>query len=158
VNAYYIYTCLSQGSNPVYEIRSDTYGGANAQSAVLILTGIGLILFLLNVFECNEASELPFLVNNGKLFDLELLENAFGLVQGDAFRCGDEVFLRHDLVNRNAQVFLKTQVAVCDDADQFSAFVDHRNSADTELTHYVLRFAHGRIDVQRDGIKYQSAL
>ena len=55
----------------------------------------------------------------------------------------DKVLACHYLVNLTVDVSLEAQVAVGDDADELVVAVNHRDTADMVLLHYVERILHG---------------
>ena len=51
--------------------------------------------------------------------------------------CGDEVLLRHYLVNLLVEMSFETQVAVGDDAHEMVVVVHYRNATDMIFSHHV---------------------
>ena len=112
---------------------------------------------LFDVLNRDEALELKAVVDDQQLFNPVLMQNLASLVQGRAFRGGDQVFSRHDLRNFQIHPIFKTKVPVRDDPDEF-ALLSHRNPRNTVLGHDLMCVSDGMVRRNRHRIQNHAAL
>ena len=125
---------FKQGGGAVEHVRGDSDGGAAEQSALRIPRGVRVLHRFFDVLYRYQALETPFLVDEGELLDLVRAEYLLRLLERRADRRGDEVILRHDLLDAHIVVLEELKVAVGDYADQ-TPRLDNRNAGDAELPH-----------------------
>ena len=70
---------------------------ADAQTALRIFCGIGILQFFLNVFDGDEALEVIILVDDEQLLDAMPVQNQLGFLKRSTDRNRDQVLLGHDL-------------------------------------------------------------
>ena len=95
-------------------------GGADAQAALLILGGVGVLQFLLDVLDGDEALEFVVFVDDEEFFDAVLVEDFLGLLERGADGDGDEVFFGHHFGDGDVGAGFEAEVAVGEDADQLA--------------------------------------
>ena len=100
------------------EVAGCADGSGDAQAAFLVLGGVGVLQFLLDVFYGDEAFELVVVVDDEELFDAMLVEDVLGLLEGGANRDGDEVLLGHHVVDGNVGAGDEAEIAVGENADE----------------------------------------
>lgn len=129
---------VDQGHGAGPGIVADTHGGADEQTAVAVLRGVGVLLGLDEVLDCDQAGELSLTVDDRQLLDLVATQETERGLSGDAFAGRDQRSLRHDLGDRTVLVDLEPHVAVGDDADELTLVVGDRQTRDAESrTHRV---------------------
>ncbi len=92
--------------------------GGHAKPPLLVLAGIGVLLGLLDVLDGDEADAVVSVVHNDQLFDAVAVQQPLRLVAVYAVLDGDEVRLRHQLVDRLGRIGREAHIAVGEDADQ----------------------------------------
>ena len=123
---------------------ADGRGGGDAQTALIVLAGIGIGHRLLDVLHRDEADAAVFVVYHQQLLDAALVQQLLGLVLADALAHGDELVLGHQLGDRLPRIGGKAHVAVGEDADQLAGSavfrgLNHRNAGNAVLAHQVER-------------------
>jgi hypothetical protein len=73
-----------QRFDPLFPIGSDADRCAHAQPTPVIFTGIGVLYFLLDVLDRNQAFQLKFIVHDQELFNAMLMQDLLGIVEFDA--------------------------------------------------------------------------
>src|SRR4051794_20805295 len=66
---------------------------------------------LVDIPHRDQTGQVTFMIDEQKLFDLRLIQNALGLIERRFLRRGDELLLRHHLADRARVIFLKLQIA-----------------------------------------------
>ena len=84
-----------QRGGAVENVVGDAQRGGAQQAAGGVLGGIGILENLFDVLDGDEALELVILVHDGQLFDLVLLQDGLGLVEGGTDEPGDEIVPGH---------------------------------------------------------------
>ena len=139
------------------EVARGSNGAGDAQAALLILAGVGILQLLLDVFDCDQALELVVVVDDEELFDAVLVEDVLGLFERGADRDGDEVGLGHHVADGNVGARDKAQIAVGEDADELAFFGDG-NAGDLEAAHDFEGVGDGALGLDGDGIDDHAAL
>src|SRR2546423_863259 len=134
------------------EVSGRADGGGDAQSSEVVLRGVRVTDGLLYVFDRDETFEVLVVVNDEKLFDAVLLQDDLGLVERRADGDGDERLRRHDLGDRDVEARLEAKVAVGDDADEVSVFVNDGDAADFITLHDCQSLVHGAVGAYGDGV------
>ena len=142
-------TGIYQSLHTVECVNSYTHTGGYAQTTLLILAGHRLILSLSDILICDKTDKTIVLIYYRQLLDLVLLQNLcssgkIGLLMG-----GNEVLLRHDLLNGTIQTTLEAKVAVGNDTYQTLVIVNYGDTTDMILRHDVESLSHGA--AQGDG-------
>src|SRR5687768_10814705 len=81
--------------------------GGNPQTTLLVGGRVRVLNLLLDVFDGDEPLEIAVVVYDRELFDLVLVQNLFGLVEGRPNRNGDQVLASHEGVDRLIEVVLE---------------------------------------------------
>ena len=124
IDAEHINPRLYQGSRAVEHIRADADGRSGQQPTARIFGRSRVIALLLNVFDGDEPLETPIVIDQGKLFDAMLLQNALGFFEGRPQRGNNQVVRGHVLADRLAIIVGKTNVSVGQDTDELGALDD----------------------------------
>ena len=146
-----IHAGLHQSLGALHGIGGDAHAGGHPQAAQLVLASVRFVLRLGDVFVCDEAQKRAVLGHHGQFLDLVLLQDVAGLIQTRVARRGDEVLLRHHLVDGLPQLLLETEIAVGDDTDELVLAVHHGNAADVVFRHDAHRVAHRLVGGDDDG-------
>jgi hypothetical protein len=144
------------GAHHVIPRRANRRG--DAQAAMLILVRVRVLASLVDVLDGDESLQPPVLVDDRQLLDAMVGEDPLGLIEGRAFRCGDETFLGHRFLERTVQLSLELQVAIGDDADEAVVAVDDRNAGDPEALHEDRRLADRVFGTESDRLADHAAL
>ncbi len=147
-----------QGRGPLQVVARGTHGGTHPQPAKLVLAGHGVLDGLLDVLDRDQPLEVAGAVDHEDLLDAVLVELGLGLLQGRPLGHGDQVFLGHQLADRLVQLFLETEVAVGEDADQVPFGIGHRHSGDLVAGHHVQSFADALVGPHGDRVDDHSGL
>jgi hypothetical protein len=102
------------------EVAGGADGSGDAEAALLILAGVGVLQLLLDVFDGDEALELVGVVDDEELFDAVLVEDVLGLLERGADGDGDEVGLGHHVADGDVGAGDEAEVAVGEDADELA--------------------------------------
>src|SRR6516162_2733596 len=94
--------------------------GSNAQTALLILAGIGMGDGLLHVLHGDEAYTAILAVDDEELLDAVLMEKPLGLFLADPFPHSDETLPRHQLRHFLSGVAGEANIAVGENADELA--------------------------------------
>ena len=108
-------SCARSRKSPVAPIAAPT-----RSRPVRIFGGVGILQFLLNVLDRDQALEDVLVIHDQQLFHAVLVQNLFRFLQRGAHGHGDQVVLGHDLADRNIEAGLKAQIAIGENADQFA--------------------------------------
>ena len=93
-------------------VVTDISRRGNTEAALLVLTGVGMKLRFLDVFYRNQADAPITVVDDNKLFDPVLMEQAFSLFAINTVLHGHEVFMGHQFANRLLLIGRKPNVAI----------------------------------------------
>jgi hypothetical protein len=115
-----------------------TGGGADAQSALLVLASVGVRLALLDVLDGDKTDALEGVVDHQQLFDAVLVQKLLGDIETDADAHRDHV-LGHQLPHRLLRIGGEAHVAVGQDADQLAIRLHHRDAGDAVTLHHAER-------------------
>src|SRR5690554_3503118 len=129
----HIDACLHKKLDPLIAISARANSGADAQSPALIFNRLGMLLGLEEVFNCDEPSELPLIVDDGEFLDAMLMKKFARLLLSDARLRRDEL-ARHQLAHRKIEAIFKAHIAARKDADGLIA-LNNREAGDIVLAH-----------------------
>ncbi len=127
---------------PLFQVRSHPHCRPHQQPAAGIHGCIWILNLLLNILDCNQASQVTFLIHQQELLNPVLLQDCFGFVQRSVGRCSDQVFMRHELADRAGMVVgtAKADIAVGQNANQLvRPWIHDGNTADVKLPHNCFR-------------------
>ncbi len=99
-------------------------GRAHPQASLIVLRGVGIFEFFLDVLDCDQALQVVLVVDHKKFFDAMAVQDLLGLFQRRPDGNRDEVFLRHHVRHRQVETRFEAQIAVRQDADQFALACD----------------------------------
>ncbi len=150
---------IDQRHGALEPVLADTGGGADAQSALFVLTGVRIGLGLLHILDGDQPDTAEGLVDHQQLLDAELMQEAPRLFGRHAFPHRDQIFLGHKLGNRLLAIGGETDVTIGQDTDQpaIPAF-DHRNAGDAMMRHQDARLGQGLVGMDGDRIDHHAAL
>src|SRR5580765_4636806 len=80
---------------------------------------------------------MAFIIDDKEFFDPVLLEFYFCFIECCADRNRYQRLRRHHFGNGNIVTVLKPEISVCNDPNQPSVLVYHRNATDTKSAHYI---------------------
>ncbi len=128
VHHQYVDAGLHQRPHPVLGVAAGAHSRADAETALIVLAGVGLVGGLLDVLDGNHAAQLEVAVDHQHLLDAVLVQQRHHLLAAGALAYRDQALLRsHDGGDRGIQPVLEAQIAVGDDAHQVFA-VHHRHA------------------------------
>src|SRR5438876_8083086 len=133
-------------------VRRATDRRSDAQPAMLVLVGLGILAPLEDVFDGDETLQQALLVDDREFFDAVFGENTLRFVQRGADRRGHELLFSHHVADRPVELALELQVAIRDDADQFPRPIHDRHAGDLETHHQLLGFAQRPVGAEGDGV------
>src|SRR5690349_4792259 len=133
-------------------IGCPAHGSRDAQPAMLVLVGVGVLPAFEDVLDGDQALEEALLIDDRQLFDAVFRENALGFIERCADRRRDQLLLGHDVPNRPVELPLELEIAIGDDADQLAGAVDDRHAGNLEAHHQLLRFAQRAVGAERDRV------
>ena len=142
---------LAERFHSLEDIGCDADAGAAEKTSLGILGCIGVLDVLFNILNCDQTDKVVVIVDDGKLFLLGTGKDLLRLLQRDPFFGRDKSLGSHRLADLLAEIGLKFQVSVGDDADELSALCD-RNAGDPELAHQVLCIQQSVLGRKREGI------
>ncbi len=118
---------------------------ADQQARGRILGGVGVVGFLLDVLDRDQAAQLEAVVDHQDLLDAVAMQQLQHFLVAGAFAHGDQaILLGHDVADRIVELLLEAHVAAGDDADQLAA-VDHRHAGNVARAGQFQHFADGRL-------------
>ncbi len=132
-------------------------GGADAEAALLILGGVGVLQLLLDVLDGDEAFEDVVVVDDEELFDAMVVEDFFSLLEGGADGDGDEVFFGHHLADGDVGAGVEAEVAVGEDADELAVAGDG-DAGDFVAAHDLEGVGDGLLGGHGDGVDDHAGL
>ena len=124
-------------------VVGNTHARSHAQSAFLVFAGHGLVFRLGNIFIGDESHQSALLIHHRQFLNLVLLQNLCSSSQVGLLVSGHQVLAGHHLVYFLVEPAFEAQVAVGDDAHQFSILVNHGNTANVVVAHHVQCILHG---------------
>ncbi len=156
----HVHAGLHQGGGTVVGIAQETDAGGNAQTALLVLGGIRVLLGLDEVLHGDQTGQVAFGVDQRQLFDLVLGQQVVGVLLGDVGRTGNQMLAGHHVGDLEVIVILgsdEAHVAVGDDADELVVLIDDRQAGDMETAAQLVEIgqrhirAHGERIVDHTG-------
>ncbi len=117
-----IYFRFDERGNAIHCIRRSSYRRAGKQPAVLVARGIGVLNALFDIFDRDQTFQVTVFINDGKFLDPVFSENFLRVRKRRSDRRGNEVVLRHHVFDRLFKIRLETQIAIRQNADEFSLF------------------------------------
>ena len=137
---------VDQRFGPLKPRIADTGGGGDAQTALLVLAGVGVELGFFDILDRNQADAAVVAVDDQKFFDAVLVQDALGLFGINAVFDRDQAFVSHQLADRLIHVGGEAHVAVGQDAGQLAAaLLDHRNAGNPVALHQIERIGQGPV-------------
>ena len=130
------------------KISGGADGGSGEKAAVVVLGGVEIFEFFLDVFYGDQAFEIEVLVDDEKFFDAVLLQNFFGFFERGAHGNGDEIFFCHHSVDELRVIFFEAKVAIGEDSGEARTACNGQ-TRDAVLGHDFEGLAKG--DVRRNG-------
>ena len=115
-----------------FEVAAAPIAAATRRRPMLVLVRVRKLAALVNVLDRDQTAQHALRVHDGQLLDAVLAENLLGLVERRAHRRGDEILLRHRVVQRPVEAALELQIAIGDDADELARRVHDRHARDLE--------------------------
>ena len=140
VDGQHIHARPHQFRRALQKVAGGPDGSADAQPALIVLAGVGILQLLLDVLDRDQALQIVLIVHHQQLFHAVLVQDQLGLFQRGAHRNGDQVLLGHHVADGNVGAGLKAQVAVGEDAHQLLA-LRHRHAGDLVAPHHFQRVA-----------------
>ena len=133
--------CGDERGDALHRICRPADRRACEQAAVLVASGIRVLDALLYILDRDESLQIAVFIHDGKFFDAVLAEDFLRLFQRRADGRRDEVFLRHDVIDRLIVVGFEAEIAVGQNADELAVFCDG-HAADLVPLHERDRLAH----------------
>ncbi len=128
VDNNHIHTRFNQRRYAGFGVSTGSHCSANTQPTLLILASQRIVLGFLDIFYCDEASQLKRIVYHQHFLDTMTVQQVFNLVEARALRGCHQLFLwRHDLGNQGVQTAFKTNITTGHNANQIAA-VDNRQT------------------------------
>ncbi len=133
----------------------------DAQTALLVLAGIGICDRLLDVLDGDQADAAVLLVDHQELLDPMLVQQTLGFRLAHALAHGHEPVLGHQLGHLLARVGGKAHVAIGQDADQLAgrrgpSALHYRHAGDAVLLHQVERLRERSLGMDGERIHHHA--
>ena len=124
VDGQQIHFALHHFLRALEEVAGGADGRAHPQPALRIFGRVGILQFFLNVFDRDQALEVVVVVNHQQFFHAVFVQNVLRVFERGSHRDGDEIFLGHHFADGNVEAGLKAQIAIGENAHQFSVLGD----------------------------------
>ena len=152
VDHQHVHTGSDQGVHSLVSIGAGTNGGADAQLAIGILTGVREAFGLIKIFHGDHAAQVKRVVNHQYFLDPVLVQQLLHLGEIGALLHRHELVARgHDGRDEFLRVGLKTHIAPGDDTNQILA-IEHWHAGYTMGTRQLDQLGDGGILLNRDGV------
>ena len=148
VDHEHVHAGFHQSGSTVVGVAQEADACGDAQTALLILGGVRVLLGLDEVLDGDQTGQVAFGVDQRQLFDLVLGQQAVRVLLGDVGRTGDEVLAGHDLGDLQTVVILgsdETHVTVGDDTDELAVLVHDRQAGDVETAAQLVEVGEGHV-------------
>ena len=129
-----------QRGHAIHGVGGHAHRRAAQQAAAGIAGRVGILGALLDVLDGDESAKIVILIHDGELLDAMLGQNLLGRLQIGAHGRGDEVVLRHHVLDRLVEVGFEAEVAVGQNTHQLAVLGD-RHAGDAIAGHELLRVA-----------------
>ena len=96
----------------------------------------------LDVLDGDQAFEISVVVDHQEFFDSVLVEQYLGLVERRPNRCGDQVFLGHEVCDGAFELGAEPEVAIGENALQLALVIDHGQARNLVSGHHLQGLAH----------------
>ena len=134
VDRDHVHLAAHQFLSALEEIARGSDGRASAQAALLVLGGVRVFQLFLDVLNGDESLQVVMLVNHQELFHAMPMQDFLGLFERSAHRDGDQVFLRHHVLDRQIEARFEAQIAVRQNAHELTV-ARNRNAGDAIALH-----------------------
>ena len=151
-----IHPGIHQGRHPLERVMRHTHAGRHAQPPVGILRGKRLVLRLRDILVSHQPDELVIGIHHRQLLYLVLLQDVGRRFQVGSLLRGNQVFLRHHLLDGLVHVAPEAQVAVGHDAHQVVLLVHYRDAPDFIFRHHGQGLPHRLPAQDAHGIGYHA--
>ena len=94
------YQCLG----PFHHVRAHADGRAHQQPAHAVLCGIGILPYLFDILDGDEALEAAVLIDDQEFFDTVFVQERLGMRLIYAYRCGHQILAGHHVVDPEFRV------------------------------------------------------
>ena len=163
VDDYQVHARLHQALGAGKAEIADRGRRRHAQAPLLVLAGIGIRHRLLDVLHGDQADAAVLRINDQKLLDPVLMQQALRLLLAHPFPHRDQTLLGHQLRHRLPGIGGKAHVTVGENTDQLAASgpsrrLDHRDSGDVVDLHESERIGQRRIRLDGDRIDHHAGL
>ena len=148
VDHEHVHAGFHQSGSTVVGVAQEADACGDAQTALLILGGVRVLLGLDEVFDGDQTGQVAFGVDQRQLFDLVLGQQVVRVLLGDVGRTGDEVLAGHHFGDLQTVVILgcdEAHVAVGDDADELVVLVHDRQTGDVETAAQLVEVGQGHV-------------
>ena len=150
VNGQGVNAHFDQRGGALEEVARRADRSGDAQPALVVLAGVGVLQLFLDVLDRDEALELIGVVDDEELFDPVLVQDVLGFFERRADRDRDELFLGHDVADGQVRLVDEAQVAVGKDADKLFVF-RHGDAGNFIAAHHVERVRERLLGRDGDG-------
>ena len=138
-------------------VAGHTDGGGNAQTAAIVLAGIGIFLHFVDVLHGDKAAQMFVLVDNQQLFDTVLVQMTLGFLKRNAHGHRDEILAGHDVAHADGiSILNKADIPVGDNALQ-GTVVHNRKTGNPEIMHQGKGFTDRAFGANGHGVKNHAA-
>ena len=153
-----ISSALQKLLGTIDSIAGHADGSGHAQTAAIVLAGIGIFLNFVDVLHGDKAAQVFILINNQQLFDAVLMQMTLGFLKRNAHGHRDEILAGHHVAHADGvSIFDKADITVGDDALQ-GTVVHNRKTGNPEIMHQGKGFTDRALGADGDGVKNHAAL
>ena len=129
---------IVESGDTIHHVGSDTNSSTAEQTALGILSGVGILNLLLDILDGDKTAETTFFINDGELLFTSSAENVLSFLESDANRSGNKILRSHAFADLLGVIGLELEVTVGDDTNELPLVINDGNTGDTELTHQIV--------------------
>ena len=146
----YVHAGRHQCLDALFGIAADADRRTHQQTFAVVVGGVGVVAFLLDVLHRDQAAQLEGFVDHQHFLDAVLVQQRQHFLVAGAFAHGDQaILLGHDVMDRIVELGLEAHVAAGDDADQPTA-IDDRHAGDVARPRELEHFTDGGVGADRE--------
>ena len=149
----HIHAGRHQGFHALLGIATHTHRCAHQQAFAEVIGGVGVVGFLLDVFDRDQPAQCELVIDHQHFFDAVLVQQAHHFIVTGTFLHGDQtVTLGHHVADRVVELLFKAHVATGDDAHQVARVIHHRHAGNIARAGEFEHLADGGVRSHRERV------
>ena len=157
VDHHGVYSGCHKSLDSLHSVGGHADTGSHPQASLLILAGVGVILYLGDVAIGDQSDKMSVGIHHREFLDLMLQQYLRGMLE-TGIGSGHQIFGSHYFTYRYRHIFLESQVAVGDNAYEPVVAIHHRDTADMVFLHELQRVAYRAVAGDGDRVIDHTAL